>query len=201
MLMPLPTESKRLTATSAGLRMALDEFRAIDDFEEGYRFELIQGILVVTPPPSPAHSNSNDELAYLLRAYRENNPQGKCIDGTFTDCELVTSIGLRVADRAIWVGLGRLPRPDQDVPSIVIEFVSPGKASYLRDFEHKRDEYLNLGCQEYWVFDRFDRTMAVFRPNVPWLVVSEDQNYVTELLPDFLLPVKRIMAAADEYKR
>jgi Uma2 family endonuclease len=201
MLMPLRiTETKRLYATSAGLRMSLEEFREIDDFEEGFRFELIKGVLVVTPPPSPAHSNSDDELGYLLRSYREQHPQGKCIDGTFGDVEIVTSTGLRVADRAIWVGLGRLPQPARDIPSVIVEFVSPGKAAYVRDYEQKRDEYLELGVREYWVLDRFDHTLSVFRPGMPWLIVKVDEVYTTDLLPGFNLAVKRIMTAADEYR-
>jgi Uma2 family endonuclease len=193
--------SRRLSFGSAGLRMSLAEFRAIEDFEDGYRFELIKGIVIVTPAPSNSEASSNDKLGYLLQRYAEDHPQGSNLDDTLPEREIITSIGLRRTDRSIWAGLGRTPRPGEDVPAIIVEIVSPGRAAFIRDFEEKRDEYLELGCKEYWVIDRSDRTLAVFRPDQPMLSVGEDQVYTTPLLPGFELRMKVIFAAADKYKK
>jgi Uma2 family endonuclease len=63
----------------------------------------------------------------------------------------------------IWVARGeRHPDPDVDIPTIVVEFVSPGKAAWRRDYIEKRDEYLETGVIEYWVIDRFSRQLAVY---------------------------------------
>src|SRR5262249_24572837 len=72
----------------------------------------------------------------------------------------------RRADRASWCGLGRQPNEETDIPAIVAEFVSKRKRDRVRDYEEKRREYAALRVREYWVIDRFDRTMTVFK-NIP----------------------------------
>ena len=64
------------------------------------------------------------------------------------------------ADRIIWAGLGRQPKPRRDIPTIAIEFVSASKRERRRDYAEKRKEYLAAGVVEYWLFDRFERGLA-----------------------------------------
>ena len=192
---------KRLNGASGGMRMSIAEFRAIDDCDPNFRYELIDGVVVVTPPAGPSHANSGDELGHLLRVYAETHPNGSCIDANVPDIDVVTGKSVRRPDRCVWVGLGRIPDIDCDVPSIVIEFVSPGKAAYIRDYEDKRDEYLEWGCKEYWVIDRFRRTMTVFCKSIPPQVVAELETFSTPLLPGFVLPLKKVLAAADMFKK
>jgi len=108
----------------------------------------------------------------------------------------------RRCNRAIWTGLGRVPDTQRDIPSIVVEFVSAQRRDVFRDYELKRDEYLTAGVQEYWVIDRFRRTMTVYRngftgPDTQ--VVKETETYQTGLLPGFELPIARLLAKADDW--
>jgi hypothetical protein len=48
----------------AGMPLTLDEFDEAE-FEMGYRYELIHGVLVVTPPPLEEERDSNEELRAL----------------------------------------------------------------------------------------------------------------------------------------
>ena len=63
-----------------------------------------------------------------------------------------------------------------------------------------RGEYLAAGIAEYWVIDRFRRTMTVY-VNAPGgaveRVVREDESYETPRLPGFVLPIARLLARAD----
>src|SRR5262249_42489307 len=107
----------------------------------------------------------------------------------------------RRADRVIWAGLGRPPRRN-DVPTIVIEFVSEGKRDRQRDYEEKRDEYAEIGVREYWIIDRFRRVMTIYtaagkRPRKR--VVRDNQPHPTALLPGFELPLARLLAVADRW--
>src|SRR5258708_11488049 len=106
---------------SAGVRMAAAEFDRAD-FVEGWRYELINGVLVVSPIPLEAERDPNEELGRLLRNYQEDHPQGRSLDATLPQQYIRTS-NRRQADRVIWAGLGRLPRPLEDVPTIAVEFV------------------------------------------------------------------------------
>jgi len=192
----------RIGPGSAGVSMTVEEFDRIPAhrWDDRYRYELIRGVLVVSPFAGPGEDSPNDELGYLLRRYRDDHPQGFLLDETLFEQYLHTA-NRRRCDRAIWVGLGRTPDVERDVPAIVVEFVGPRKRDFLRDYEEKRDEYLTAGVREYWVIDRFRRTMTVYRPGAGGQAaaqtVTEPQEYQTPLLPGFVLPLARLLARAD----
>src|SRR5690349_4812402 len=105
---------------TAGVRMSLDTFRAIDydDVDEFYRYELVRGVLVVTVTRSFPDRAANEVLGHRLREFRDNHPQGRCIDATVYSQEVTTRRDtVRVADRVIWLNLGRTPDPDNDIPA------------------------------------------------------------------------------------
>lgn len=185
-----------------GIRMSTDEFDAITEYDDGYNYELNHGVLVVNPIPLPEERGPNGELEYLLRFYREHHDQGSSLDGTLVEEYVRTGDSRRRADRVIWAGLGRQPDPATDVPTIVVEFVSKGRRNWQRDYVEKRDEYLELGVKEYWVIDRFERRMTVFKKVAEQIVeaiVPEADVYRTNLLPGFELPLARLLAAADRW--
>ena len=187
-----------------GLRLSVQEFDAVTDYNELYTYELLHGVLVVNPIPSPQERGPNEELARLLREYRDNHPQGTSLDDTLSEEYVRTTQSRRRADRVIWTGLGRQPDPALDPPSIVVEFVSAGRQNWQRDYIEKRDEYLALGVSEYWVVDRFRRVLTVFskRPSdVEEKVIREQETYRSALLPGFELPLGRLLAAADRWGR
>jgi Uma2 family endonuclease len=185
---------------SAGTLMTPREFDRAD-FVEGWRYELINGVLIVSPIPLENEADPNEELGFLLRSYRTNHPQGSALDATLSERTVRTHPNRRRADRVIWAGLGRLPRRNE-TPTIIVEFVSEGKRDRLRDYEAKRDEYLAIGVKEYWVIDRFQRSLTVFTrqgSRTRKRVVSEKQTYQTDLLPGFELPLADLLALADRW--
>jgi Uma2 family endonuclease len=86
-----------------------------------------------------------------------------------------------------------------ETPTIVIEFVSSGRRNLTRDYETKRREYLQIGVQEYWVFNRFSRTLTVFQAGGKKVVLGEDQVYTTPLLTGFELPLAELFEAANRW--
>jgi Uma2 family endonuclease len=168
-----------------------------------YRYELIRGVLVVSPPPGNAEVDPNQYLGYLLLMHKEHHPEGKIVDKTLNEQTLVVGGNRRRCDRAIWTRLGRRPNPEKDVPTIAIEFVSGSARDRVRDYDVKLVEYLAVGVREYWIIDRFQRIMTTYRsgPTGPVSqVTTEDQGYETDLLPGFVLPLARLLALADEWK-
>lgn len=208
-LLPPPLRSLRphwlLDANSNGLLMSCEEFEALteDDCEPGPRYELLNGVVIVSPPPSDGEIDSNDELGRLLRNYQDT-PAGKGLDKTLFEREVITSVGIRRVDRALWIGFGRPINSKVDLPTIIIEFVSAGKRAWLRDYQQKRSEYLHLGTKEYWIIDRFRRTLTACYPppaDPAERVVTEAETYRTPLLPGFDLPLKRLLELADLYNQ
>ena len=197
-----PSQALVLGLHHNGIRMTPVEFDAITEYDDLYRYELIHGVLVVNPFPSHQERDPNEELGHLLRNYRDDHPSGSSLDATLTEEYIRTPDSRRRADRVIWAGLGRLPDPATDVPAIVVEFVSPGRRSWRRDYLENRDEYLALAVLEYWVIDRFERTLTVFRKSDRGhseQVIGEKEVYRPELLPGFELPLARILALADRW--
>ena len=138
----------KLRRSSNGMLMAPEEFDAVTDCDELYQYELIHGVLVVNPPPAESERDPNGELGYLLRLYRDSHPQGSSLDATLSEQYVYLADSRRRADRVIWTGLGRVPDPETDVPTIVVEFVSQRQRDRQRDYEEKRREYLALGVAE-----------------------------------------------------
>jgi Uma2 family endonuclease len=186
--------------------MTPDEFDSTPEWAwvRHLRYELVNGVLVVTPPAGDAEADPNEELGRLLRNYKEDNPDGAALDYTVNERNVPTTANRRRCDRAIWVGLGRLPDTANDIPAIVVEFVSAGRRNATRDYETKRDEYRAVGVREYWIIDRFRRIMTIYREGPlghAQQVVVEGQNYETELLPGFVLPLARLLSRADQWKK
>jgi Uma2 family endonuclease len=139
----------------------------------------------------------------MLRTYREQHPQGKALDKTLPEQTVRSTTNRRRADRLIWAGLGRVPNPRVDVPTIIAEFVSKGRRDRQRDYVEKRREYMALQVAEYWIIDRFRRVMTVV-VNSPTgateQIIGENEVYRTSLLPGFELPLARLFALADQWK-
>ncbi len=194
-----PAAITHLGPDSSGLTMTREEFLAIEDCDERFGYELIQGVVTVVPPPGEGERGPNERLAHWLWNYHDDHPQGQALDDTLPEQEIETSVGIRRADRVIWAGLGRQPNPQTDVPSIVIEIVSRSRRDQRRDYEQKRAEYAELGVKEYWVFDRFRRTLTICCGDEVTRVVKAGETCETPLLPGFQLPLDKLLAVADRW--
>src|SRR5439155_11515164 len=114
--------------------------------------------------------------------------------------DIRTRYSRRPADRVIWTGLGRLPNWKKPRPTGSSEFVSARRRDRDRDYIDKRRDYMALKIKEYWIIDRFRRTMTVIRygPRRPQvLLIGEKEVCTTPLLPGFKLPLARLLAVAD----
>ena len=87
------------------------------------------------------------------------------------------------------------------MPTIVAEFVSEGRRNRHRDYVEKRAEYLAAGVREYWIIDRFERTLTACRADGPDVCVGENESYTTPLLPGFELSVGRLLQVADRWSQ
>jgi Uma2 family endonuclease len=191
---PLPAP---IGPDSNGMLMTPEEFDTAEEWEEGYRYELVRGVLIVTPSPELEVRKAYDELGYWLRSWRDTHPRGRILDDTAPEHTIATRTGRRRADRVVWCGLGRLPDYRRETPRIAIEFVACSSRGRKRDFIEKRAEYAEVGIEEYWVIDRYRRTMTVFRGATEERVVREGEVYITDLLPGFELNLSALLRIAD----
>lgn len=190
----------RIGPELAGTYMEPEEFDSAEKWDEAYRYELINGVLIVAPPPGEGERGPNDLLGYLLRVYQEQHPQGSALNYTVSEHTVAVGEHRRRVDRVIWAGLGQVPDLRRDTPTIMIELVSSRRRDRIRDYDVKRQAYGALGAAEYWIIDRFRRTMTVVRYSdgtSTTIVVEEGESYTTAMLPGFELAVQRLFAEAD----
>ena len=184
----------------AGTLMTPAKFDAVTRYDERFRYELIHGVLVVSPVPLPQATGPNEKFGQLLLNYRDQHPQGLSLDYTLPEQYVFISDSRRRPDRLIWAGLGRAPDREKDRPTIAVEFVSKAKRDRQRDYIEKRAEYRAIGIPEYLVFDRFRRTLSVFPVDGSERILKEDEVYRTPFLPGFELRPATLFAVAEFLK-
>jgi Uma2 family endonuclease len=146
---------------SNGTLMTPQEFDNADpdDFDPLWDYELINGVLVVSPIPLEEEADPNEELGHMLRTDKESHPLGNALNKTLQERYVKCGRNRRKPDRLIWAGLGRHPRRGEK-PTIIVEFVSSRKRDRDRDYVAKRTDYEKIRVQEYWIIDRFEKTMT-----------------------------------------
>ncbi|MDQ2726732.1 MAG: Uma2 family endonuclease [Actinomycetota bacterium] len=126
--------------------------------DDGNRYEVLDGALVMTPPPGTSHQHVVGELFVLLR-------------------QVARPLGLRtfVAPVAWRIGPGQVPEPDLLVaateavaeraivapPLLVVEVLSPTGRN--RDLSEKRRIYAEGGATWYWLVDPAFPSLTVLR--------------------------------------
>lgn len=184
---------------SHGKRMSLGEF-ARAETEPGYLYELYRGVIVVMPIPGVPHERGKDAFRKALYAYDQAHP-GRIdllADGSGCAVRIPGRQTERHPDLAIYLS----PPPVDDeqawdfwTPDIVIEVVSEG--GERRDYEEKREDYLQAGVRLYWIFDRRRRTATVLtRRGDQWDERKLDESGVLEtpLLPGFRLKLSEVFS-------
>jgi Uma2 family endonuclease len=107
-----------------------------------------------------------------------------------------------VAPDVVWVGGERLAGMlDQaghltKAPELVVEVLSPGKANERRDRQAKLELYSRRGVSEYWIVDRMQRLVEVYRRERGALklaaTLSADDALESPTLPGFSCRVAKL---------
>ncbi len=143
-----------------------DDYAALPD--DGQRYEIVNGVLLMAPAPTPEHQSIAVRIAYYL----------------FPHIDLAGIGKLFTAPIDVELGLNDVFQPDLVVvlnehlnrvaakriigaPDLVIEVASPGTATY--DRLTKYEEYAQAGITEYWIVKPTTRTVEV--------LVLKDEDY------------------------
>ena len=144
----------------AAERWTAEMVRALPD--DGYRYELISGELVVTPAPRALHQVAVSALEALLRQPAEDR------DAHLLHSPADISLGEdEILQPDLFVcrtASGRPPRDWGDISALllVIEVASPSSARYDRTV--KRLRYQRARVPDYWVVDLAARAVERWRP-------------------------------------
>lgn len=142
----------------AGLRMTADEYERLE--EDGFKYELIDGVVVMSPSPNFGHQDIAGEIEWQIRGYLKKHPIGRVVRETD-----VTFNPLRVyRPDLMFLSTQRFPTPTERVhaiPDMILEVVSP--ATRALDLNTKRDDYQRSGVTEYWLIDPAAATLTFLR--------------------------------------
>jgi Uma2 family endonuclease len=136
--------------------------RALPD--DGKRYELVSGELVVTPSPAPLHQSILAALYDRMSPYLQRTGAGRLLwspaDLAFGEDEILQP--------DLFVLPASLPlefRAWSEVTTLLlaIEALSPTTARYDRILKRRR--YQRAGVPEYWIVDPDARVIERWRPN------------------------------------
>ncbi len=198
------TQKPQLGPADHGRRMSYDEFMT-SAYEDGYRYELIDGELIVSPAPNMGHMLVMRWLNKALEAYADSHP------------EVINLVA--VTGRVIVPARERVTVPEPDLavyhdfpddltegdldwrrfnPLVVVEILSSDNAD--KDEVRNVDLYFQVpSIKEYWLFDPRESSQ---RPSLrvhrrhgkQWRIIdiAPGGTYTTRLLPGFELVVEGV---------
>ena len=168
--------------------------------DDGNRYEIIDGELHVTTAPHVWHQVVVGKVATALGVWSQQTGAGLTIPGP----GVIVSPTDAVIPDVVWVSHERFPGllgedgKLHSAPDIVVEVLSPGTANEARDRVTKRRHYGDWGVREYWIVDRFARTVEVYRlaEGTLQLIVTlgEPDELTSPLLPGFTASVAALFA-------
>lgn len=127
--------------------------------DDGFRYEIFDGSLLVTPPPGIPHVRATYRLRRLLE---RQAPEGTAIGegaGVYPNDTNFYIPDLWVVPIAAMEGEGRGFSPADLL--LAVEVLSPSNPG--NDLVLKRHAYAVAGIPEYWIADGRDRTLRVLR--------------------------------------
>ena len=165
--------------------------------ENGKRYEIIDGELYVSKQPPWEHQFVCLQIATLLQAWSIQTQHGTANVAP----GLIFAEDDDVAPDVIWISKERLATSLWEdgklhkSPELVVEVLSPGSANERRDREFKLKLYSRRGTDEYWIVDRQERRVEVYRREDAALTLvktlSESDTLQSPLLPGFTCKVSQ----------
>ena len=135
--------------------------RALPD--DGNRYEVVAGELLVTPSPTLDHQDAVFQVAVILRGYLQAHRMGYAAISP-ADIELDPRTLVQPDAFVVPLVNGRRPRKWTDISRLLaaIEVLSPSTARADRTVKRRR--FQQEGVPEYWIVDLAGRVVERWRP-------------------------------------
>lgn len=185
-----------------GVRMTADEFFDLPD--DGYRYELVQGVVVMSPSPTPRHQAVVVEILAQIALYLREHPVGQVL--VETDVHLGRdSAGKDFVYRPeiVFVPAERWSQVEKRLtgpPTLAVEVASPSSRRF--DSETKKGDYERYGVREYWLVDPERETIVLYRYVRGRFVEAEidGDTFRSEAVPGFVLDLQRLRKTFAQYQ-
>jgi Uma2 family endonuclease len=161
--MVVPTIPFPKAASYAGLRMSAEEYFSLE--EDACRYELIDGVVCMSPSPTPRHQKVAAFIVHQIAAHLDEHPLGE----VFVEVDVHLGRGPKGGDlvyrpdvvfiraERVAANIDRIVEP----PDLVVEIVSDTSRRY--DHETKKSDYERCGVAEYWIIDPAREAATFYR--------------------------------------
>lgn len=180
-----------------GQRMNADEYLSLGETSE--RYELIDGVVVMSPSTSDEHSEVAIEVATQLHTFAKATGSIRVfadIDTRFSSTLVYRPDVLVYLTHRLQKGVSRRNL----APDLVVEILSPGNRSL--DLITKRRDYDRFGVGEYWIIDPELNQIRVLprkTPEGPYVEsLATDAGISSAAIAGFVLdlaPIQAIIAS------
>lgn len=136
------------------------DYAALPD--DGQRYEIVDGVLYMTPSPVTAHQRASHWLVFHLTRAVDLAGIGEVFAAPY-DVELAPKVVLQPDIVVVLNQNAGIVTEEHivGVPDLVVEILSPGTAGF--DRRDKQDAYAAAELGEYWIADPTARTIEVLR--------------------------------------
>jgi Uma2 family endonuclease len=174
-------------------KLDYDDYASMPD--DGKRYEILDGELVVTATPVTRHQRVSRELEFLLHAYVVTHGLGEVFDAPLT---VLLDRHTIVEPDLIFVSNARsaivTERFIEGAPDLLVEILSPSTAP--RDRGAKAKLYARFGVEEYWIVDPDARTLEAFdRHHDTYRAVGayrDGESFSSRLFPGLAIELARV---------
>lgn len=143
--------------------------------DDGYRHELVKGILRKMPPAGFEHGIRSVKIGSLLHVHVEKHRLG-CVCGAETGFTIARNPDTVRAPDAAFVrreaieARGIVKGYWEGAPDLAVEVISPGDT--YTEVAEKVEDWLTAGCAMVWVINPRRETVEVHRPGEESTVLS-----------------------------
>lgn len=165
--------------------------------EDGNRYEILEGVLYVTPAPVPRHQRVSRNLEFILHSYVSAHNLGEILDAPIDVIFSRTSIA---QPDLIFISREKLhlitEKNIAGPPDLVVEILSPSTSE--RDRLVKAQVYAKHGVDYYWLLDPETKTLEEYRREGKTFTllsaVQGDSTFSPELFPRLQIDLGQVWA-------
>lgn len=192
--MALPTAALEITKRL----YTLDEFEELDLPHDGKKYELIDGVLHVAPPPGDDHGRISNEIVVRIAIFDPKRKLGR----SWTDTGFQVAPGFNPSPDVAFIKTENLPDRSRGSvpvkPDLAVEVWSPGDLdtkAHQAEARAKIRHYQVAGVAIVWAINPATQKVEVYHPDrvdpVQTLGVGDELSG-EDVLPGFKMPVKAL---------
>lgn len=168
--------------------LTVADLYAMPESERGERYELIEGVLFVTPAPTWGHQTVSGNLHFHLAVYIRSRRLGWIVGTTGVHVDdrtyVIPDLVFISRERQAIIGEANI----EAAPDLVVEILSP--STRRNDLLTKRSLYARIGVREYWIIEPGTQTVTVLRlesGNYSEVPLTETGAVRSRVLPELRL--------------